>query len=287
MAQVIIIGGGPAGLSAAVNVRARNQEALVLSGPAEENPLYRSPELNNYLGLPGISGAELLRVFKDHARHSGAKLQQGRVLAVAPAGDHFLVSAGSDMLTAAAVILATGARRSQYLPGEKELLGRGVSWCATCDGMLYRGRAVVVIGLTKDAPEEANFLAGLGCQVTYVARTAPEGLLPSVSVVTGRKFSILGEQSVTAVRADDTEIPCQGVFVLRPAIALGDLLPGLPMEGNYVRVDHTTMATGFPGIFACGDCTGLPHQVAWAVGQGLVAGQSAAAYAQAHSAPEG
>ncbi|MGM9607278.1 MAG: NAD(P)/FAD-dependent oxidoreductase [Oscillospiraceae bacterium] len=277
MVDVAVIGGGPAGLSAAINARARGKGVLVVGNPIEENPLYKAPRVDNYPGLPGVSGAQLLRVLEQHARESGALLRTGRVLTVSPMGDRFFLSIGSDVEEARALVVAIGAQRGAKLPGEEHLLGRGVSWCATCDGMLYRNKAVVVVGLSHDAPAEANFLREIGCQVTYVARNVPTGLRPDIPVVLGKQLSIEGEQTVTAVRADEAVVPCQGAFVLREAVAPNDLLPGLTLEGGYVAVDRA-MATNLPGVFACGDCTGLPLQAAKAAGEGLIAGQNAADY---------
>ena len=277
MVDVAVIGGGPAGLSAAINARARGKGVLVVGNPIEENPLYKAPVIDNYPGLPGISGAQLLQTLEAHARESGAQFRSGRVLSATPMGDRFFLSIGSEVEEARSLVVAISAQRGAKLPGEEALLGRGVSWCATCDGMLYRNKAVAVVGLSHDAPAEANFLQEIGCQVTYVARKAPQGLRPDIPVVLGRRLSVEGVQAVTAVRADETAVPCQGVFILREAMAPGDLLPGLALEGGYISVDRS-MATNLPGVFACGDCTGLPLQVAKAVGEGLVAGQSAADY---------
>lgn len=277
MVDVAVIGGGPAGLSAAINARARGKGVLVVSNPIEENPLYKAPRVDNYPGLPGVSGAQLLQSLEQHARESGAQLRSGRMLTVSPMGDRFFLSIGSDVEEARALVVAIGAQRGTKLPGEEHLLGRGVSWCATCDGMLYRNKTVVVVGLSHDAPAEANFLQEVGCQVTYVARRAPTGLRPDIPVVLGKQLAIEGEQTVTAVRADDAVVPCQGAFVLREAMAPNDLLPDLTLEGGYVVVDRA-MATNLPGVFACGDCTGLPLQAAKAAGEGLIAGQNAADY---------
>ncbi len=199
------------------------------------------------------------------------------MLTVSPMGGRFFLSIGSDLEEARALVIAIGAQRGVKLPGEEALLGRGVSWCATCDGMLYRNKAVAVVGLSHDAPAEANFLKEIGCLGSYASRKAPDGLRPDIPVVLGKRLSIEGEQTVTAVRADETVVPCQGVFVLREAMAPNDLLPGLSLEGGYVSVDRA-MASNLPGVFACGDCTGLPLQAAKAVGEGLIAGQNAADY---------
>ncbi len=277
MVDIAVIGGGPAGLSAAINACARGKQVLVISNPIEENPLYKAPEVDNYPGLPDVSGADLLRKLEGHARKKGAQFRSGRVLNAMPMGDRFFIAIGSDVVEARALILAIGAQRGVKLPGEETLLGRGVSWCATCDGMLYRGKDVAVVGLSHDAPAEANFLYEIGCKVTYVARKTPKGLNDSIPVVVGKQVSIEGETAVTGVHVDGTTIPCQGAFILREAMAPGDLLPGLNLENGYISVDRN-MNAGIPGVFACGDCIGLPLQVANAVGEGLIAGQNAAEY---------
>ena len=277
MTDIIVIGGGPAGLSAAINARARGKSVLMVSNPISENPLYKAPVIDNYPGLPNISGADYLHKLEDHAKESGAQFRSGRVLTVAPMGERFFVSIGSDFEETRAVILAIGAQRGVKFPGEEEFLGRGVSWCATCDGMLYRGKDVVVIGLSHDAPAEANFLQEIGCKVTYVSRKEPEGLRPDIPVILGRNLTVEGESTVSAVRVDETAVSCQGAFILRSAMAPKDLLPSLTLEGGYIPVNRS-MATNIPGVFACGDCTGLPLQAAKAVGEGLIAGQSAAEF---------
>ena len=169
--DVIILGGGPAGLSAALNVRARGKTALVISNPLEENPLWRAERIDNCLGLPGLSGEELLTALHDHTASAGAEFLEGRALSAMRSGERWYVSAGSDVEEAGAVVLAAGAvPRGKKLPGEAELLGRGVSCCATCDGMLYRGRRVAVLGWTPSARKEADFLEEIGCQVVYFDR---------------------------------------------------------------------------------------------------------------------
>ena len=278
--DVAVIGGGPAGLSAAVNVRARNRTVLVVGNDYRESPLYRAEQVDNYLGLPGKSGAELLELCHRHAEEMGAAFRKGRVLNVMPAGDRFYLGIGSDVEEAGAVVLATGVSRGRKFPGEEALLGRGVSYCATCDGMLYRGRPVAVVGLAPDAPEEAAFLQSIGCRVTYVSGKEPQGLPPEIPFVRAVRLEVLGEEKVTGLLADGRELPCEGVFLLRHAIPPVDLLPGLALEGGYVAVDRE-MRTNIPGVFAAGDCTGLPLQMAKAVGEGLVAGQKAAEHLDA------
>ena len=262
--DVIVIGGGPAGMSAAVNVRARGRSVLVVSGPLEENPLWKAERVDNYLGLPGMSGAELLRQFRSHAEQSGADFREGRVISALPMGSDWFVSIGSDVESAKAVVLAAGVARAKKYPGEAEFLGRGVSYCATCDGMLYRNRPVVVAGFSESAKKEAEFLTSIGCTVTYFDRP--------------RKCEILGGEKVERVICDGETVETSCIFILRPTLAPTDVFPDIGVENGYVQVDRT-MATNLRGVFAAGDCTGGPLQVSRAAGEGLVAGQSAAKYA--------
>jgi thioredoxin reductase (NADPH) len=135
----------------------------------------------------------------------------------------------------------------------------------------------MVVGRTKEAPEEANFLHSIGCQVTYVSKERPERLNEGIAHLSAGRLEVLGEERVSALRADGEEYPCDGVFILRQAVAPADLLPGLAMEQGSVTVDRR-MATNLEGVFAAGDCTGQPWQVAKAVGEGLIAGESAVEY---------
>ena len=284
--DIAVIGSGPAGLSAAVNARARGKSVLVVGNDYRESPLYRAERVDNYLGMPGRTGAGLMEDYRRHAEAMEVDLRTGRVLNIMQMDGTSYLSIGSDMETAKAVVLATGVARGKKLPGEVRYLGRGVSYCATCDGMLYRGRPVVVVDLAPDAAEEANFLQGIGCQVTYVSAKRPEGLVPAIQWVrrTGG-LEILGEDTVTALRVGEAELPAQCVFLLRSAFPPADLLPDLALEDGYITVDRR-MRTNLPGVFAAGDCTGLPLQLAKAVGEGLVAGQSAAEYVDQHADSE-
>jgi len=170
-----------------------------------------------------------------------------------------MLSVGPDIVEARAVILATGLLRAAKLPGEAELLGRGVSYCATCDGMFYREKTVAVAGDASDLEEETAFLEKIGCRVTRVPLAG---------------LKILGEGRVEAVESRGERIPCDGVFLLRRTVALSDLLPALETENGYVRVDRA-MHTSLSRVYAAGDCTGQPLQIAKAVGEGQMAAHTA------------
>ena len=274
--DIIVLGGGPAGLSAAVAARGRNKSVLVVGNRWQDSPLARAERVDNYLGLPGVTGMELLEQFRRHAEEMGADFVLGRVISLM-AWNGFHLTVGSELYEGETLILAPGVVRQAKYPGEAEYLGRGVSYCATCDGMLYRGKPVAVVGRSGDAPREAAYLKSLGCQVVYVAPKRPTALEPDIPFIQANRLEIAGAQTVTTLVADGAPIPCSGVFILRDAVAPTDLLPQLETLGGSIRVDRS-MATSIPGVFAAGDCTGGPLQVSKAVGEGLIAALSAAEF---------
>ena len=274
--DLIVLGCGPAGLAAAVAARGRNKSVLVIGNRWQDSPLAKAEQVDNYLGLPGRTGMELLQTFYDHAAAMGVEFVEGRAISLM-AWNGFMVTVGSQFYEGKALVLAPGVVRQAKYPGEGEFLGRGVSYCATCDGMLYRDKDVVVVGRSKDAPAEANYLNSIGCRVSYVAARRPEGLDEGIPFVPANKLVVKGEQAVTALEAEGTDLPCAGVFILRDAVAPTDLLPTLETEKGYIRVDRR-MATNVEGVFACGDCTGQPLQIAKAVGEGHIAALSACEY---------
>lgn len=263
--DAIIIGGGPAGISAALTLRQRDKSVAVVANPPDTTNLWKAKDVGNYPGIAG-TGESIQREMIKQLAFSGAVTIAGRALSVVPMGASFGVAVGNDYYEAAAVILAAGITRENAYPGENDYLGRGVSYCATCDGMLYRGKRVAVLGFADSARQEASFLESIGCSVIYFDRP--------------RTCSIAGGDQVERVTCDGKTEAVSGVFLLRPTMAPTDLFPELAVEGGYVKVDRK-MATNLPGVFAAGDCTGGPLQVAKAVGEGLIAGQSAAAFAAA------
>ncbi|MDM8239256.1 NAD(P)/FAD-dependent oxidoreductase [Pseudoflavonifractor phocaeensis] len=274
--DIIVLGSGPAGLSAAVTARGRNKSVLVIGNRWQDSPLARAERVDNYLGMPGMTGMEMLEAFQRHAQEMGVELVTGKVLSIME-WEGFNLTVGSQLYQGSALILAPGVVRQAKFPGEETYLGRGVSYCATCDGMLYRNKPVAVVGRSKDAPHEAAYLKSIGCQVVYVAPKRPDQLDEDIPFIQAAKLAVKGEQTVTALEADGADIPVNGVFILREAVAPGDLLPGLTLEKGAIQVDRN-MATSVPGVFAAGDATGAPLQVSKAVGEGLIAALSACEY---------
>ncbi len=267
MTDIIIIGGGPAGVSAALTAMHRGKSAVIVSSAPEDSPLWKAEHIDNYPGLPSVTGRELIEALLRHAEGSGAAIMRGRALAVMPMGAGFGVSVGSDFIQGRAVVVCSGLSRAKPFPGEAEYLGMGVSYCATCDGMLYRGKKVAVIGLSADAPEEADYLRSIGCEVEYFDDSR------------AKKYEIRGSGRVEKLVADGVEHEVSCVFILRSGVAPGSLAPGLGLDGPHIKVDES-MATNIPGLFAAGDCVGAPYQVAKAVGEGNIAGISASKYVE-------
>ncbi len=264
--DILILGAGPAGISAALTAHARGRTVLVLGADPMASPLARAERIGNYPGLAGMSGRDLLSAMLGDLERAGIKRVTGRVTGVVSFGGRFMVSAEQDVYQAGALILAMGAQqRAKPIPGETELLGRGVSWCATCDGMLYRGKRVAVLSLGGEGERDAAFLRSIGCDVLCFDPTQ------------AKNAQIEGTDRVTAVTVGGKKHAVAGVFVLRDTVAASALLPGLAMRDGHVAVDGD-MAASIPGVFAAGDCVGRPYQIARAVGQGNTAALAADGY---------
>ena len=278
MAHVLIIGGGPAGCSAALTLRLRGADVTILrSGPGA---LEKAKRVDNYPGLPEMAGSEMQKNFVEQAEKAGVQFKSGLARLIQKTKRGFTVLAGEDMIKADAVLLATGVGRVARLQGEAELVGQGVSYCATCDGMLYRGRPVAVIAQDAGFAEDVEFLKSI-CPVDYYMEkphAAPEG----IPVMAGKPAALRPEgEQVALFTADGGEKLYDCVFILRPAVALSTLLPKLEMNGEAVRVDEK-MRTSVEGVYAAGDITGAPYQAARAVGQGNTAALAIAQYLNEH-----
>ena len=196
-----------------------------------------------------------------------------------PNGAGFMLLADNEIFEARTVLLATGASAGPGLPGERELLGRGVSYCATCDGFLYKDKTIAVLCANPRFEHEVVYLAQLAAKVYLCTPYRGCGIdLPNVTVLHSAIAGVNGEGRVSSVRlADGTELSADGLFCLRGSVAPAALVPGLRMDGVHIAVDRR-MATNIPGCFAAGDCTGRPYQIAKAAGEGNIAGHSITDY---------
>lgn len=280
--DLAIVGGGPAGLSAAITARLRGQQVILFEGGNHSEKLRQAWRIDNYPGLPEISGEELMNRFLAQAKSLGAKIVYKKVQNVFP-GEPATLMIGDDVVQAKAVILATGAVIGQAIPGEDRLLGRGVSYCATCDGNFFAGKRVAVYIDTVAEWDDVEFLAAVASSVDVfcradVAETLPSALPEKVTLHDGVKIlEILGDSSVSEINTSQGTFSVDGVFLLRAVLPPTHVVDGLTVEDNHIKVDSWG-ATNLPGIFSAGDVTGNPLQIAKAVGDGQTAALAAVAY---------
>ena len=279
MFDVAIIGGGPAGLSAALNLKIRNKSFILLGGTEKVTGLMKAPQIDNYLGFMEISGTDMLEAFKKHAEHMGIEIKHEKVQNILNMGDYFGINAGVNIYEAKTIILATGHGKAKYMPGEKEFLGKGVGYCATCDGPLYKNKPIAMISENQEGEEEANYLSEICSEVFYIPtyRSEPK-LRENIKLFREKVTGIKGDgKKVYSLTTDQRELKVDAVFIIRNVIPVNQLIEGLELYEGSIRVDKD-MATSIKGVFACGDCAGKPYQIAKAVGEGNVASLSAVKY---------
>lgn len=275
-----IIGTGPAGVSAALNLKIHGKRFLWIGKRDLSDKLRRAERISNYPGFTDVPGRELNDAFLRQVTAMGIEITEAMVNSVMPNGDCYALMAGPDFYEAKALILATGVNQGNSLPGEADRVGLGVSYCATCDGGLYRGRAIAALCFNPRFEHEVAFLATLAGKVYFFPYYKNPGVAgDNVSTPEGLPVEVLGDERVTGLRLNNgEEIPVDGVFCLRDSITLNTLLPGLETSADgHIKVDRA-MATNLPGVFAAGDCTGRPYQYAKAVGEGNVAAHGVIAY---------
>ncbi|MGL4363125.1 MAG: NAD(P)/FAD-dependent oxidoreductase [Cellulosilyticaceae bacterium] len=278
MLEIAIIGSGPAGLSAAINAKIRNKDVKIFGNDYSTSYIYKAERIDNYIGMHGVTGKEMMKKFVEHALEMGVTIENKKVLEIFPMGDYYTLNVENEFIEARTVILANGITKAKLLPGEEVFLGRGVSYCATCDGQLYRDKKVAVIGDTVHSEEDVQYLSEICEKVYYIPMYAKIGELGSnVEVIKEKPVSILGEGIVSKLKLENKTLDVSGVFIIKESIPTGQLLKGLEFENNAIKVNQY-METNMKGVYAAGDCTGKPFQVAKAGGQGTTAALQAVTY---------
>jgi thioredoxin reductase (NADPH) len=299
--DVIIIGGGPAGLTAGIYTSRAGLKSLLIEKALAGGQVATTNFVENYPGFnEGISGAELSQKMEKQAKKFGLEIIQGAVLKISlrEKTKKITLEESQDEYEARSVIISTGAHPKRLgVEGEEKLRGRGVSYCATCDGALFKGEKIAVIGGGDSAVEEAIFLTRFA-EIVYVVHRREQ--LRAAKIAQERAFSnpkikfiwnsvvekIDGEDSVTALHVKDvktgkeTTLNVQGVFIYVGYNPSTEFLRGIVNlnENNYIITDEN-MATSVPGIFAAGDVRAKPlKQIATAVGDGAIAAVSAEKY---------
>jgi thioredoxin reductase (NADPH) len=293
--KVLILGAGPAGLAAALYAARAELQPLVLTGLQPGGQAALTHTIENYPGFPaGVGGSELGDLFQKQAERFGARLEFDSVRAVDLARRPFQVTTDNGAYTAEALIVATGASPNHLnIPGETELTGRGVSYCATCDGWFFKDKRVAVVGGGDSALEEALFLTRYAASVTVIHRreSLRAGTLlqkraqenPKMSFVWDTVVTeILGKEKVESLRlknvktGEETAFPTDGVFIFIGHTPNTQMFEGqLAMEKGYIQVDDR-MQTSVPGVYAAGEaCDPTFRQVITSAGMGAAAAISA------------
>jgi len=276
--DIAIIGSGPAGLSAAINCKIRNKNVIVFGSKDLSYKILKAPLINNYLGLPKVTGKELKDSFQKHIDSLKIKVKPERINAVYSMGDYFVLMVNEKSYEASTLIVATGMEYTKPLKGEEEFLGRGVGYCATCDAPLYKGKTVTVIGYSKDAEEEANYVSELAAKLYYVPLYEGDyDLSDNIEVVKDRPIGIEGSRTVEKLILKEREIATDGIFVMKESVSPGQLVPGLKIEDGHIFVNRD-LSTNIPGCFAAGDCTGKPYQYMKSAGEGQTAALNVVQY---------
>ena len=250
-----IIGTGPAGVSAALTLRANEKNFIWIGSKSFSDKVGKAEKIANYPGLPMVTGAEMNDVFRRQCEERGITIEDRMVTSIVKFGDHYALTAGSEFYETYTVIFATGVTAVGLLPGEAELVGKGVSYCATCDGFLYKNKTIAVICNAKRFEHEVEFLAQLAEKVWYFPLYKDPGQFPeNVELMDQRAVKMNAEDGrFTSLTLKNGEtIPANGVFCLRDSVSLATLLPGLATEQGHIAVDRQ-MVTNLPGVFAAGD----------------------------------
>lgn len=273
--DIAVVGGGIAGQSAALTAKSLKLRLLWLG--EGYGKAIKAEYVRNYPAFTG-DGVAFQNALENQREHEGLEPVPVRVDGIYKTENGFLLSAGDKTFSAKTVVLATGVEPSGLITGEKEFLGRGVSYCAVCDGALYRGKEIAVVLSSRQFSEEAEYLAGFASKVYCVCRGF-EGRFQAKNIQTVSEIpvAVVGDKRVTALKFRDREIRVDGVFFLKNSAPPEALAGGIQTEGGHVRVSRDG-ATNLEGLYAAGDITGTPYQFAKAAGEGLVAVYSASAY---------
>jgi len=296
--DVAIVGGGPAGLTAAIYASRRGLKTIILEEGNLGGRAAYAHMIENYPGFPeGISGVDLVRRFESQAERFGAGIRTGQGvngIDIGPDKKTLMTQAGT--YSAGAIIVTTGLKQKKLsIPGEEKLLGRGGSYCATCDGFFFKGRRVAVLGSGQEAASDIIYLSTLTDKITWVPNadriSVEEAYLKKldeigIAPILGAKIiEVFGEGRVQGIKLESgggsiEEKAIDGLFIAIGTVPTNDVLKkaGIIIDDNGYIVTNEGMETNIPGVYAAGDCTGKSHQVVVAVGQGAVAGTNASDY---------
>ena len=288
-ADVLIIGAGPAGLQAAIHAARKKVSVVVVGRPSNSAAI--GTHIENYFGIGGVAdGTELIRTGVEQAKSFGCTFLDENVISTERNGAGFrIVTENDTVIDAKSVVIATGISRTKLnVPGENELFGKGVSYCASCDCNFYKGKTVMITGGDTEAAVSAELMTRYAAKTYWIypefkasTNVIDKAKAAGVEIINESVKEIMGDGKVQSVRlSSGKEIATDGVFIELGAKSAADLamdMDVMPEMDDTIKV-NSDCSTSVKGVFACGDITGKPKQIAKAVGQGCIAGSSAADY---------
>ncbi|MBE7085917.1 MAG: thioredoxin reductase [Clostridiales bacterium] len=286
MLDCVIVGSGVAGISAALTLQANGKSFLLFGTPSLSEKIEKAELIRNYPGLSQVSGKEFCAALQKQLQDAKIEIKNEKVAGVYALNDKFtLLTQEGNTYESRTVILACGVESIKQIEGETEFVGRGVSYCATCDGFLYKGKTIAVVCTTKRLEHEIEHLASFAEKVYLIPMYKDVAVdYKNVTIIKKMPIKIDGQARVeklafTAPPAPDipAELPVHGVFMLRDSVSPSVLMGGLETKEGHVVIQRDT-STNIKGCFAAGDCTGRPYQYAKAVGEGNVAAHSVTLY---------
>ncbi len=277
--DIAIIGSGPAGLQAALNAKIRKKSFILFGTKELSKMITKAPHIQNYLGLPSITGEELKDKYTEHLENLNIIITEDKINNVFSMGDYFvLMGQDNTSYEASSVIIATGIAFGKPYKGEEEFLGKGVGYCATCDAPLYKDKTVTIIAQNSESEEEANYVYEIASKVYFLPLYKGNyHLKEGIEVLHARPIEIEGDTKVNKLITTEGVIETDGVFILRESISPKQLVPGLAMDGKHIKVNQD-METNLKGCYAAGDITGKPYGYIRAAGQGYIASLNAVVY---------
>lgn len=277
--DIAIIGQGPAGLSALLNAKIRNKSVIVFGD--DSKTLTETSSIKNYPGFTEISGKELNQKFKEGLKNFDYQIHDRKVSQVYAMGDYFAIEDETrEIIEATTCIIATGRVINKDIKNEGEFFAKGLSYCATCDASLYKGKEVVLVGYNEESIEEANFTSEIVGKLSFVNNYKKDiKLNDSIDIIEGKKpVEFRGKNKVeTLVFDDGSEISADGFFIIKDSSKPDRLVPSVKTDGPHIVVNKD-METNIRGLYAAGDVTGLPYQIGKAVGEGQIAALNAVKY---------
>ena len=278
MYDTIIIGTGAAGISAALTLKQLNINFLWIGTNKLSFKINSAEKIRNYPGLSNVSGQEMKEAFLKQINDMGIEILDKQVTGVYDLSTHYAVLCGQDTYEAKTIVLGLGVESIKPISGEIELLGQGVSYCATCDGFLYKGKDIIVTSSSKEFEHEVKYLADLAKTVKFIPLYKDYEINnDNIEIIKGMPKGITKENKKLYLDINGNKLEADGIFMLKAAISPAVLVPGLEAVEGHIVVDRQ-MNTNLKGVFACGDCTGRPYQYAKAVGEGNVAAHSVVGY---------